>query len=107
MDFKEYQNKAGRTRNKKGYITETANYALGMVCEAGEVGDIIKKHIFHGHTLDVENVEKEIGDVLWYMANLCNVLELDLEEIAKGNIKKLEKRYPNGFSQEDSLNRKE
>ena len=107
MDFKEYQSKAGRTRNKKGYITETANYALGMVCEAGEVGDIIKKHIFHGHTLDVENVEKEIGDVLWYMANLCNVLELDLEEIAKGNIKKLEKRYPNGFSQEDSLNRKE
>ena len=107
MDFKEYQNKAGRTRNKKGYISETSNYALGMVCEAGEVGDIIKKHIFHEHTLDSDAIKKEIGDTLWYMANLCNVLEIDFNEVAELNMEKLLKRYPDGFSKEDSINRKE
>ena len=52
MNIGRYQSSAGRTRNKNS--NELANYALGMVCEAGEVGDILKKHIFHGHELDME-----------------------------------------------------
>jgi NTP pyrophosphatase (non-canonical NTP hydrolase) len=78
-----------------------------MVCEAGEVGDILKKHIYHGHELDMDELKKEIGDVMWYMANLCNVLEIELDEIAIMNIEKLKKRYPNGFKVEDSVNREE
>ena len=107
MDFKEYQEQAGRTRNKNGYDLELANYSLGMVCEAGEVGDILKKHVFHKHILDIDEVKKEMGDVMWYLANLCNVLYIDMEEVAEMNINKLKARYPEGFSTDDSINRKE
>lgn len=105
MDFNEYQVAANIFRNTNA--DEVANYALGMVCEAGEVGDILKKHIFHGHTLNTNELIKEMGDTLWYMTNLCTVLDIDLEEVALQNIKKLKERYPNGFSKNDSINRKE
>ena len=83
------------------------NYALGMVCEAGEVGDLLKKWAFHNHEFDRDEVIKEIGDTMWYMANLCNVFDISMEEVAKKNIAKLKKRYPEGFKEEDSINRKE
>lgn len=108
MDFNEYQEKAGRTRNIRiGTHAEAINYALGMVCEAGEVGDIIKKWGFHEHEFDKDELVKEIGDTMWYMANLCKVFDISMEEVAKKNITKLKKRYPRGFDVEDSINRKE
>ena len=108
MDFKEYQEKAGRTRNFRiGEHAEAVNYALGMVCEAGEVGDLFKKWAFHNHDFDRDEIIKEIGDTMWYMANLCNVFDIPMEEVAKKNIAKLKKRYPDGFKEDDSINRKE
>lgn len=103
--FKDYQDKIQRTRNFKD--TELVNYTLGLVCEAGEFGDIIKKHLYHGHDLDLEKVKSELGDIMWYIGNVCNVLDINLEEVADKNIEKLEKRYPNGFLEEDSINRTE
>lgn len=103
--FAKYQKEVQRTRSFNE--SELANYTLGLVCEAGEFGDIIKKHLFHNHDLSLEEVKKELGDVMWYLSNICNVLDLELSDIATGNIKKLQKRYPNGFSPEDSINRVE
>ncbi|MGL5616797.1 MAG: nucleoside triphosphate pyrophosphohydrolase family protein [Sarcina sp.] len=102
-EFKEYQEKIEKTRNFKD--TELANYALGLVCEAGEAGDILKKHLYHGHSLDLEKLKLELGDVMWYLGNLCNLLNIDLEEVAEKNIEKLEKRYPKGFSEKESRER--
>lgn len=108
MDFKEYQDKAGRTRNVRiGSHAEAINYSLGMVCEAGEVGDLLKKWAFHHHEFDRDEVIKEIGDTMWYMANLCTVFDISMEEVANKNIAKLKKRYPQGFTTDDSINRKE
>lgn len=101
--MKYYQNQVERTRNFNE--TELPNYALGLVCEAGEFGDMVKKHLYQGHTLDLDKCKEELGDVLWYLANICNVLNIDLAEVAKGNVEKLKKRYPNGFSKSDSINR--
>ena len=72
--FSSYQHKAGRTRAYGERNVELSNYALGLVCEAGEAGDIIKKVVYHGHDLDEYELKKELGDVLWYLANICNVL---------------------------------
>ena len=80
--------------------------ALGIAGEAGEVADHIKKHIGHGHPLDKQAIAKELGDVLWYVAAMANVLDFPLEKIAQMNIDKLKARYPNGFSHEASINRK-
>lgn len=86
---------------------ELLNGALGLTGEAGEVADLIKKAIFHGHELDKDALKKEMGDVMWYMALLCHALGIQLSTVMAENIKKLERRYKNGFSEEASRNRKE
>lgn len=88
-------------------IGELINGALGLTGEAGEVADLIKKYIFHGHELDEDTLVKEMGDVMWYMALLCHALDIQLSTVMERNIEKLEKRYKDGFSEEASRNRKE
>lgn len=83
------------------------NGALGLTGEAGEVADMIKKHIFHGHDLNLDELIKELGDVSWYLALLCTTINVSFEEILVKNIEKLEERYPEGFSESASINRAE
>lgn len=103
-----YQQQAARTLipgpdfELTGQEWMTVWCALGLTGEAGEVADRIKKGIFHRHGLDLEKVAEEIGDCVWYIASLCTVLDLDLDEIMQANIQKLLVRYPNGYSSEDS-----
>ena len=85
---------------------ELLNGALGLTGEAGEVADMVKKHIFHKHQLDRFELVKELGDVCWYLALICHALNVSLEEVMDLNVKKLKERYPNGFSVEASINRK-
>lgn len=106
MRLNEYQYHAERSANMTVEPKlQLANYGLGITGEAGEVADIIKKGVFHGHSLDVDEIEKELGDVLWYIANIASICNLDLSRVAEKNIDKLQKRYPKGFSQNDSINR--
>ena len=107
MELNEYQKLAKVTRNAKLSIDEErSNYALGLG-EAGELQNVVKKHIFHGHDLDQsrEKVMDESGDVLWYLAMINEVYGITLEEVAQHNVMKLKKRYPEGFSGEASRNR--
>tara|TARA_R100000152_G_C6781143_1_gene215039 strand:+ start:244 stop:570 length:327 start_codon:yes stop_codon:yes gene_type:complete len=70
--------------------------ALGLAGESGEVCEKIKKYLRGDYTLSdeekIEELEKEIGDVLWYLANLASDLHLSLEDIANMNIEKLQDR---------------
>lgn len=75
------------------------NASLGIAGEAGEVLELIKKDSFHGKPLDKDNLKKEIGDVLYYVARLADEYGLQLEDIMDANIKKLQARYPAGFAQ--------
>lgn len=83
------------------------NASLGLSGETGELNDMIKKSIFHGHSLDMEKVKKEIGDIMWYIAMMCESFGFDMSEIAQMNIDKLKARYPEGFSEERSQHRQE
>ncbi|WGF40274.1 MULTISPECIES: nucleoside triphosphate pyrophosphohydrolase family protein [Lysinibacillus] len=105
MNLNEYQLLATRTAAK--HDNELVNYGLGIAGEAGEVADLIKKAMFHGHVIDHVEVKKELGDVMWYLANIARLAGLSLDEIAEANIEKLKKRYPDGFSTEASINRAE
>ena len=69
--------------------------ALGLAGEAGEVVDIIKKILFHDKEPDFNNLMLELGDVIWYVQHLCNILGFTLEDVIEANIKKLSARYPN------------
>lgn len=81
--------------------------ALGLAGEAGEVADIIKKAVFHQHGLDRDELIKELGDVLWYIAALCSNLDVPLASVMERNIAKLNQRYPDGYSSAASKTRKD
>ena len=81
--------------------------ALGLAGEAGEFANLVKKMTAHGHPFDPQALDDELGDVLWYLAEAATAAGLSLEEIANNNVKKLLKRYPDGFSEEQSRNRSE
>lgn len=108
MDVNEYQKLAMKTLNpeidKKELIL---NASMGLCGESGEVIDLVKKHLFQGHELDDELLIKELGDVAWYLAEAATALNVDLSEILEKNIKKLEKRFPDGFNSSRSINRGE
>ncbi len=108
MTVNEYQQLAMRTLNpeldKKDVLL---NGVMGLCGESGEASDIVKKWLFHGHELDRDHLAKELGDIAWYLAEAATALELPLEEIFRGNIEKLRKRYPEGFDGERSRSRPE
>lgn len=118
MKFREYQNSAERTNDKKSNERLTSkikiseveiggllNGCLGLSGEAGEFNDIIKKWIFHEKPLDEEHAKKELGDIYWYLALICTSMGWDMGEIAAMNKAKLEARYPEGFDIEKANNR--
>lgn len=107
MNFNEYQELCSRTAGghlslEMGRIVST----LGLAGEAGEVADYLKKVFGHGHQLDLVKLKKELGDVMWYVSDICSKFGISLDEVATLNIEKLKARYPEGFSMEKSQNRK-
>lgn len=78
---------------------------MGLCGESGECIDILKKVMFQGHKLDAEHLKEELGDVAWYLALSSYAVGYDLESVMKANIEKLQKRYPEGFETEKSVNR--
>ena len=108
MILDEYQQLAARTLGRdRTHEQQLANAALGLTGEAGEVAEVIKKHLFHATPLDQDALVKELGDCLWYVAAFATVLDLSLDDIAQRNIDKLRRRYPDGFDTERSRNRTE
>jgi NTP pyrophosphatase (non-canonical NTP hydrolase) len=110
MNFDEYQALAERTARRGANdtdLTRFANFGMGIAGEAGEVVDHLKKVVFHGHELDKDKLEEELGDLMWYVATLANTAGLSLEQIAANNVDKLRRRYPDGFSKERSINRQD
>jgi len=95
----EYQMQAMRTLNPALNRDQMLlNGLMGLCGEAGEAIEILKKHRFHGRELDREALIKELGDIAWYLAETASALEVPLEEILSANIRKLQLRYPEGFS---------
>jgi len=109
MNFEEYQKKSRVTAK---YPNASENYiypTLGLAGEAGEVAEKIKKVIRDkGGKIDDETreaIKKELGDVLWYMAQLATELKIPLEDVATGNLAKLYDRMERGKLSGDGDNR--
>jgi NTP pyrophosphatase (non-canonical NTP hydrolase) len=98
--FEKYEEAQKRTSGPKSNLI---NSVLGLCGESGEVADLIKKKEFQGHPLDREKLVEELGDVLWYLSEAARAIDSNLAEIARANIEKLRKRYPDGFSEERSI----
>ena len=106
MTINEYQQRAMASLNPELKGRDVLiNSVMGLCGESGEAIDIVKKWLAPGHPLDREHLAKELGDVAWYLAEAATALDLDLEDILRANLEKLEHRYPDGFSTEKSVGR--
>ncbi|PEN09688.1 nucleoside triphosphate pyrophosphohydrolase family protein [Bacillus pseudomycoides] len=113
----EYQEATLRTWNKRNdFGFRVSNAALGLTGEAGEVADLVKKAIYHGHGFqpahcpgeengNVHKLALELGDIMYYVGIMAHEMGYTLQDIAEMNIAKLAKRYPDGFSREASKKR--
>jgi len=85
--------------------------SVGMCAEAGEFTEIVKKICFQGKPVNEDNLfhlKRELGDIMWYVAQACIGLNISLDEVLAMNVEKLSARYPEGtFDVHFSENRKE
>ena len=85
--------------------------AFGLTAEAGEFTEVVKKMVFQGKPVNDENIfhmKRELGDIMWYVAQACMALDTSFDEIMEMNVDKLKARYPGGeFDVHYSENRKE
>lgn len=79
--------------------------AIGLSTEAGELLDMIKKHIYYGKPLDLVNAKEEVGDSMWYAGLVIDVLKTTFDEVLTVNIDKLKARYPEKFTEFHAENR--
>lgn len=106
-DYKEASSRTflNRTEGIDARTTDLLHCVIGMGTESGELLDQFKRHIYYGKPLDVINVKEELGDQMWYIMNLCRLMDFDIEEIMELNINKLKARFPAKFSAENAINR--
>ena len=105
LTLNQYQVLAQRTSATDNKRDKMVNGLLGLNGEAGEAIDILKKYWYQGHDLDEDKLLDEASDILWYLAELCTGLGISMDELARYNVGKLYKRYPEGFDSDKSVNR--
>ena len=109
-DFKSLIDRLGELDRKGANIERLTTASVGLAAESGEFLEIVKKMVFQGKPWNSDNREHliiELGDVMWYVAQACMALNISFDDVVRGNVKKLEKRYPGGsFSIDKSENRK-
>lgn len=100
MDLKDYQQGALRTAAPRDKHNELLHLVLGLVGESGEIAEKFKKWVRDQGSdesrIDRDDIAKELGDVLWYVAVLADYLDLSLDDIAAANLDKLASRHHRG-----------
>jgi len=109
MTFEEYQNKSRETAFYPDLGSNFIYPTLGLVGESGEVAEKIKKILRDKEGVINEDsrkeIAKELGDVLWYLAQLSSELNLSLDDVAKMNIEKISSRKERNVLSGDGDNR--
>lgn len=108
-EFRSFASFDAFTRTKAGPDTGHGGkmeYWAGCVAEeGGECFGVVKKHVYHGHPFNRSKLIEEIGDTLHCLTQLARVAGTSLEEAAAFNKRKLDIRFPNGYTNEDSMRR--
>lgn len=100
-----YQHDAARTISATDLEDMVAHALFGMAAEVGELHSLHQK-LYQGHPFDRQHAMRELGDILWMLAEYATAMKWDLGEVAEVNIEKLRQRYPDGFNAENSLHRR-
>ena len=110
-DFDAFIYRLQELNGENSDIQRLLTAAVGLSAESGEFTEIVKKIIFQGKPYNDDNIyhmKRELGDIMWYLAQACMALNTNFNEILEMNIDKLKSRYPGGeFDAHYSENRKE
>ena len=105
-DFVSLADRLGELEREGSNIERLTTAGVGLAAESAEFLEIVKKMVFQGKPWNNDNREHliiELGDVMWYVAQACMALDVSFDDVIRGNVRKLEKRYPGGsFSVEKS-----
>jgi NTP pyrophosphatase (non-canonical NTP hydrolase) len=103
----EYQAAAARTTNPRlDDKQRLLDAAAGLAEEAGEILGLVRKHAYQSHDLNREKLKIELGDALWCLATTATSAGLTLDDVAAANVAKLGTRYPQGYSDTASRERR-
>jgi NTP pyrophosphatase (non-canonical NTP hydrolase) len=107
MSFDKYQALAEFTAGAyvDGQASRMVCAALGLAGEAGEVANKVKKDQCHEHPGMEADIMEELGDVLWYAAELCSAMSINMNTVAIENLLRLAHRYPEGYDTVRSVER--
>ena len=109
-NFVDFADRIGELDREGANIERLLTAGVGINAEGGEFLEIVKKMVFQGKPWNEDNREHliiELGDIMWYVAQACMALEVSFDDVIATNVKKLEKRYPEGsFDVYFSENRK-
>ena len=110
-NFVDFADRIGELDREGANIERLLTAGVGINAEGGEFLEIIKKMVFQGKPWNEDNREHliiELGDVMWYVAQATQALEVSFDEVIETNVNKLKKRYPGGeFDVHYSENRAE
>ncbi len=106
LGLDEYQALAARTISCKSIVDMLYHSLHGMSGEIGEIHSLFQKE-YQGHPIEKEHLKKELGDLMWFIAEFCTSMSWNMSEVGSLNIEKLKARYPDGFEVERSLHRAE
>jgi NTP pyrophosphatase (non-canonical NTP hydrolase) len=86
--------------SKGANIERLLTGAVGASAESGELLEIVKKLVFQGKSWNEEtkfHIQRELGDLMWYIAQISIAIDTPLDKIIEMNVDKLLKRYPEGY----------
>ena len=98
-NFVDFADRIGELDREGANIERLLTSGVGINAEGGEFLEIIKKMVFQGKPWNEDNREHliiELGDIMWYVAQATMALGISFDEVIATNVKKLEKRYPEG-----------
>lgn len=90
--------KASERVEVDGPDMELLHGALLLTGESGEFADAVKKYIMYGQKADIPNMVEELGDIIYGVTAMCEVLGVSLDYVMANNVSKLQMRYPEGYS---------
>lgn len=107
MDASTYQQDAARTicpqyvvlerLKAQPFLIQLNHAVVGASADLGELATNLERTLYYGQPFDQVNAEEEIGDILWYLAEACSALGVDMSAVMERNIKKLRTRFPEKF----------
>ena len=110
-DYQSFIESLNHLNGEGSNINRLTTAAVGISAEGGEFMEIVKKLVFQGkpyNDANVEHMKIELGDIMWYVAQVCMALDVSIDEILERNVEKLKARYPGGeFNVYQSENRRE